>query len=111
MSCGLIEIMRFDADYAGDSDLGHVSELQLAPIVNIALPHLWFVNFFPSSDIRHNFLKKRPSDSGRWFIPFNFMVGKRWNKSTVASIEFGIPMVKDYQVYDFKVEARIGLFF
>jgi hypothetical protein len=104
-------LVRYDVDYAGDSDRGHISELQFAPIVNIALPHLWFVNLFPSSDIRYNFLSKRPGDSGRWFVPFNFMVGKMLNKSTVTSVEFGIPMVKDYQVYDFKVEARVGFFF
>jgi hypothetical protein len=58
-------LLRYDVDYAGDHDRGHVSELQVAPIVNIALPNLWFVNFFPSSDIRYNFLKKGPGDSGR----------------------------------------------
>jgi hypothetical protein len=104
-------LLRYDVDYAGDSDRRHISELQLAPLVNFALPDLWFMNLYPSSDIRYNFGSKRPGDTGRWFFPFNFMVGKMLNRTTVASVEFGIPIVNDYQVYDFKMEARIGFFF
>ena len=62
-------------------------------------------------DIRYNFAAKRPGDSGRWFFPFNFMVGKLLTRSVVASLEIGVPIVKDYQVYDFKLEARVGFFF
>jgi hypothetical protein len=69
------------------------------------------VNLYPSSDIRYNFAAKRPGDSGRWFLPFNFMVGKMVTRSIVASIEIGVPLVDDYQVYDFKLEARVGFFF
>jgi hypothetical protein len=104
-------LIRYDVDYAGDDDRGHISELQLAPLVNIALPGLWFVNLYPSSDIRYNFTSKRPGDTGRWFFPFNFMVGKMLARSIVTSVEIGIPIVDDYQVYDFKLEARIGFFF
>jgi hypothetical protein len=32
-------------------------------------------------------------------------------RSIVTSVEIGIPIVDDYQVYDFKLEARIGFFF
>jgi len=39
------------------------------------------------------------------------MASKMLNKTTVVSVGFSIPMVKDYQVYDFKVEARVGFFF
>jgi hypothetical protein len=62
-------------------------------------------------DIRYNFGSKRPGDAGRWFFPFNFMVGKMVTRSVVASVEIGIPIVDDYEVYDFKLEARFGLFF
>jgi hypothetical protein len=83
----------------------------MAPLVNIGLPDGWFVNLYPSSDIRYNFAAKRPGDSGRWFVPFNFMVGKMVTRSIVASLEMGVPIVNDYQVYDFKLEARVGFFF
>jgi hypothetical protein len=39
------------------------------------------------------------------------MVGKMVTRSIVVSIEIGVPIVDDYQVYDFKLEARVGFFF
>jgi hypothetical protein len=32
-------------------------------------------------------------------------------RSVVASVEIGVPIVDDYEVYDFKLEARVGFFF
>ena len=104
-------LVRYDFDMAGSDSRAHVSELQLAPLVNFALPDRWFLNLYPSSDIRINLGKKRPNDSGRLFLPFNFMVGKMLTKSMVGSVEFGFPLVDDYRVYDFKMEARLGFFF
>jgi len=80
-------------------------------MANIALPDGWFVNLSPSSDIRYNFAAKRPGDSGRLFLPFNFMVGKLLTKSIVAALEIGVPIVHDYEVYDFKLEACVGFIF
>jgi hypothetical protein len=39
------------------------------------------------------------------------MVGKLLRRSIVASLEIGVPIVNDYQVYDFKLEGRVGFFF
>ena len=89
----------------------NVNELQLAPVVNIPITETWFLDLFSSTDIRYNLGEKREGDSGRWFVPFNFMVGKLLDKSTVASIEVSIPMIKDYDLYDFKTEFRLGFFF
>jgi hypothetical protein len=38
-------------------------------------------------------------------------VGKMLNKTTVVSMEVSIPIIKDYNVYDFKAEVRVGFFF
>lgn len=104
-------ILRYNVDYAGSSSRNHISELQFAPLVLINLPQLWFINLFPSTDIRYNLADERPGDKGRWFVPLDFMVGKMLNKTTVASLEVSIPIIKDYNVYDFKAEARVGFFF
>jgi hypothetical protein len=104
-------LILYDYDFAGESDRRHISELQLGPLVNIALADGWFVNLYPSSDIRYNFAAKRTGDSERWFFPFNFMVGQMVTRSIVASLEMGVPIVNDSQVYDFKLEARVGFFF
>ena len=103
---------RWDKDFAESRhDSKKVNELQFAPVVNIWLPGYWFINLFPSPDIRYNLGEKARGDSGRWFVPANFMLGKMFGKNVVSSIEVGIPVVNDYRVYDFKLEARIGFLF
>jgi hypothetical protein len=103
--------LRYDFDVGGDESRGHISELQLAPLVNFALPDNGFLNLYPSSDIRIDLMHKRRGDEGRLFLPFKFMVGKLVTKNLVGSVEIGFPIVNDYRVYDFKMEAGIGVFF
>jgi hypothetical protein len=97
---------RYDFDFAGDDGRSHTSQLQFSPTLNIALPDRWFLTLFPSTDIRVDL-----EDGGKWFVPANFMIGKMLNKTTVASVEVGIPIIDDFDLYDFKVEARVGFFF
>lgn len=103
---------RWDRDFAESrSDATKVNELQFAPVINIPLPDYWFVNLFPSTDIRYNLGDKRERDSGRWFVPANAMIGKMLSKDVVASLEMGVPIIQEYHVYDFKSELRLGFFF
>ena len=107
--CGLIT--RYDASFAGSDNRNDISELQLAPQLYIQLPKTWFVNFYPATDIRYNFANKRPSDTGRWFVPLDVVVGRMPTKAMIASFEVGVPIVSQYEVYDLKLEARLGYFF
>jgi hypothetical protein len=102
---------RYDVSFGGYDDREDKRELQFAPTLNISLPYSWFVDLYPSGDIRYNLGDQRPGDTGRWFVPFNFMVGKMLTKSIVGSVEVGFPIINEYQVYDFKIEGRIGFFF
>ena len=102
---------RYDVCFAGYEDRLDRKEIQLAPTFNLSLPQSWFVTLYPSSDIRYNLADQRPGDTGRWFVPINFMVGKMLNQSIISSVEVGFPIINDYQVYDFKIEGRIGFFF
>jgi hypothetical protein len=104
-------LVRYDVSLGGQRERRYISELQFAPLVNFALPDNWFLNLYPSSDIRINLGPKGSRNDGRWFFPFNFMVGKLITKSIVGSVEIGFPIVQEYKVYDFKMEARIGFFF
>ena len=99
-------VVRYEFDFAGPSGNSHVSDLQLAPTLNIALPGASFLTLFPSADIRYNFMKKS------WFVPFDATVGKLWDKTIVTSLEVGVPMYEGPNpVYKVKVEGRIGVFF
>jgi hypothetical protein len=102
---------RYETTFAGHDDREDRRELQFAPTLNISLPDCWFVDLFPSSDIRYNLGEQRPGDTGRWFVPFNFMVGKMLSQSIVGSVEVSFPIINEYAVYDFKIEGRIGFFF
>jgi hypothetical protein len=98
--------VRYDFDIAGPGNRKHISNLQFAPTLNIALPNQAFVTFFPSTDIRYDLIAKS------WFVPFNVQFGKLWGKSVVTSLEFAVPIYKGTApLYKYRVEARLGMFF
>jgi hypothetical protein len=39
------------------------------------------------------------------------MVGRTVAKDTIVSLEIGVPIVRDYPVYDFKAVARLNVKF
>jgi hypothetical protein len=104
-------LARYDVSFAGDDGRRDIRELQLGPLVHLQLPDFWFIDLYPSSDIRYNAGDKRTGDEGRWFVPLNFMVGKLLTPKVVTSVEIGVPILDDYPVYDFKIELRAGFFF
>jgi hypothetical protein len=75
--------------------------------LNIGLPDHWFVNFYPSNDIRINFGDPISGQTGRLFLPFDFSVGRKIADSWIISLEAAVPIVKEYPVYNFKTELRI----
>ncbi len=104
-------VVRYDADVAGADDRNRIREFQFAPTVNLTLAEGWFLNLYPSSDIKYNFADERAGDTGKWFIPFDFLVGRKWSESTFGTLEAAFPLVQQYQVYDLKIEANIYFLF
>jgi hypothetical protein len=99
-------VARYRFDFAGDPTRNHFSDLQLAPSLNVALPHSWYVTFFPSTDIRYNFMHRE------WFVPFDIEIGREINKSLQAGIELAFPMLQgNFPVYKFKAEAHVTFLF
>jgi hypothetical protein len=45
------------------------------------------------------------------FLPLNFMIGWKPTEHIVVSAEFGIPIIKDFPVYSFKTQLRVGYLF
>jgi hypothetical protein len=95
---------RYDVDFAGESRRPRRRKAQFSPTVNVVLPERYFVTLLPSTDIRLN------TATGRWFVPANVAVGRVWPGSMVASAEIGVPIIRDYPVYDVKAELRVGFF-
>jgi hypothetical protein len=102
-------LFRYDVSIAGDPTKRNISNLQIAPMLNIGLPDRWSVTFFPSPDIRVNYGDPITGQTGRWFVPFDIRVGKKLSDTIALSLEVGVPMIKDYPVYDFKTQARLNV--
>jgi len=99
---------RYDVSVAGDPTKRNISNLQLAPLLTLALPESWLVSFYPSADIRVNFGDPVTGQSGRLFLPFDARVGRKLNDHTALSFEVGVPIIKDYPVYNFKAQVRLN---
>jgi len=104
-------VVRYDFSFAGDPTKKNISNLQLWPMLNIGLPDQWFVTLYPSADIRVNYGDPVTGQTGRLFLPFDFSVGRSLTKNFTISLEFGVPIIKDYPVYDFKTTTRINMKF
>jgi hypothetical protein len=99
---------RYDVSFAGDPTKRNISNLQLAPLLTIALPETWLISFYPSPDIRVNFGDPITGQSGRLFLPFDARVGRKLNDHTALSFEVGVAIIKDYPVYNFKAQIRLN---
>jgi hypothetical protein len=102
-------LLRYDVSVAGDPTKKNISNLQFAPTLNINLPDRWYFTFFPSTDIRINYGDPVTGQTGRWFVPFDFRFGKKFNDNIALSLEIGVPIIKDYPVYDFKTQLRLNV--
>jgi hypothetical protein len=100
---------RYDVSFAGDSSKRNISNLQLAPYLNIGLPENWFVALYPSADIRINFGDPIPGQTGRLFLPLDARIGRNLTDHIALSLEIGVPIIKDYPVYNFKAELRLNV--
>ena len=103
-------LVRYDVSFAGDPSKRNISNLQLAPTLNINLPQHWFVTFYPNPDIRINYGDPVTGQTGRLFLPMDFMFGRDYQEPTM-SLEISVPIIKDYPVYDIKTVARLNLRF
>jgi len=100
---------RYDVSFAGDPTKRNISNLQLAPWFNLSLPDQWFIAFFPSADIRVNFGDAVAGQTGRLFLPFDARVGHNLTDHIALSLEIGVPIIRDYPVYNFKAQIRLNV--
>ena len=104
-------LVRYDVSFAGDPSKRSISNLQIAPTLNINLPQHWFVTFYPNPDIRINYGAPVTGQTGRLFLPMDFLIGRDLTKAITLSLEIGVPMIRDYPVYDFKAVTRLNVKF
>jgi hypothetical protein len=104
-------LARYDVSFAGDPTKKFISNLQLAPMLNLSLPGRWFLTLYPNPEIRWNFGAPVTGQTGRLFLPLDARIGKKFSESINVSLEVSVPIVKDYPVYDFMTALRINFSF
>ncbi len=104
-------LIRYDVSFAGDPTRRSISNLQFAPMLNISLPDRWFFTLYPNADIRWNFGDPITGQTGRLFLPFDARIGRKFTDNFSASLEVGVPIIKQYPVYDFTTQLRLNLTF
>ena len=104
-------LLRYDVSFAGDPARRFISNLQVAPMLNISLPDGWFFTLYPNPEIRWNFGAPITGQTGRLFLPFDARIGHKFSDSFNVSLEVGVPIVKQYPVYDFMTALRFNLTF
>lgn len=102
-------VLRYDVSVAGDPTSKNISTLEFGPAFNIGFPDRWFVTFFPSQDIRINYGDPVTGQTGRLFLPFDARIGKKVSDNVTASLEVGVPIIRDYPVYNFKGQFRLNV--
>jgi hypothetical protein len=102
-------VVRYDVSFAGDPTKKNISNLQFAPTFNLGLPDHWFITFYPSPDIRINYGDPITGQTGRLFLPFDARIGRQLSKNTALSFELGVPIIKDYPVYNLKTQVRLNV--
>ena len=92
--------VRYGIDYGGNDE---------GPFVAAAPPHADpqhqspsrpIFDVHPSPDIRWNYGTPVPGQTGRLFLPLNFLIGWKPTEHTVISAEFGIPIIKEFPAKD-----------
>jgi hypothetical protein len=104
-------LVRYDTSFAGDPSKRNISNLQIAPTLNVSLPQHWFITFYPNPDIRINYGDPVTGQTGRLFLPMDFLIGRDLTKTITLSLEIGVPLIRDYPVYDFKAVTRLNVKF
>jgi hypothetical protein len=102
-------VVRYDVSFAGDPTKRNISNLQFAPTFNLGLPDHWFITFYPSPDIRINYGDPITGQSGRLFLPFDARIGRQLSKDVALSLEVGVPIIRDYPVYNLKTQVRLNV--
>ena len=88
-------LIRYDVSFAGDPAKRNIGNLQFAPTFNIGLRERWFFTFYPSPDIRVNYSDPATGQTGRLFLPFDARLGRTSTDNFTASLEIGVPIIKD----------------
>jgi hypothetical protein len=102
-----VPTLRYSVSVAGTHSTRDISELQIAPTLNLDLPDAWFITLYPSHDIRINYGPPVSRQTGRLFLPADLELGYKLSDKVVLGLEGSVPIIRDYPVYDYKIQLRM----
>jgi hypothetical protein len=104
-------LAQYAVSFAGNPSAKRIRTLEFQPELNIGLPDRWFFTFYPSADIQMNYGDKASGQTGKLFLPFDAWIGRKLTENLVITLEVGVPIIKDYPVYNYKVQTYVNLVF
>jgi hypothetical protein len=104
-------LAQYAISFAGNPSARKIRTLEFQPALNIGLPDRWFFTFYPSADIQVNYGDKVKDQTGKLFLPFDAWIGRKFNENLIITLEVGVPIIKDYPVYNYKVQTYVNLVF
>jgi len=75
----------------------------IQPSLKIELPNQWYINSQPN--IQYNL------NSGKWFVPVDAIVGKKFGKKWTLSLEYAHGIILDNPKYTDFVDFQVGYFY
>jgi hypothetical protein len=109
---------RWNVTTINNEDLrDNTGELAIQPLFNIATtPWGWpidFITFYENERIQINLVNGSSKDKGDIWIPMDVSVGKMVSDNVVMSMKLAFPIYKSkgYDLYDWYMEFRVGVFF
>ncbi|MHC4214854.1 MAG: hypothetical protein ACYSWP_15945 [Planctomycetota bacterium] len=94
-------------DYEGKDNREDVHQLIIGPILNYNFEvgeSFWFFTFVP--EIRVNW-----EQNNDVFLPLKTSIGRLFTEDMIVTGGFGVPVVNDYDLYDWQIEMSFSFFF
>jgi hypothetical protein len=99
-------VVRYDVSFAGDPTRKQSAirtHLQLGPSQSLVS----YLLSEPGHSLQ--FRQTITGQTGRLFLPFDVRIGRKLSDNVTLSLEVGVPVIKDYPVYDFKTQVRLNV--
>ncbi|MHC4700715.1 MAG: hypothetical protein ACYTFQ_09080 [Planctomycetota bacterium] len=94
-------------DYEGKADRKDIHQLLVQPILNYNFEigeSFWFVTFVPEVNINWE-------ENNDMFLPLKASIGRLFSENAVGTAGLSVPVVNDFDLYDWQVELSASFFF
>jgi hypothetical protein len=94
-------------DYEGKDNREDVHQLVVQPMLNYNFEvgeSFWFFTFIP--EVRINW-----QEDNNMFMPLKASIGRLFSEDAIVTVGFNVPVVDDFDLYDWQIELGVSFFF